>query len=64
MNHGQSASLMATTRTETTTQGLTYSVARMMEVIAWQSVSAVYLCCLTHSACVEVTGLQSLLTTV
>ena len=57
--HGQSTSSMATTRIETT-YGLTYSVARVIEVTAWQSVDAVSLCYLTHSSCVEVTGLQSL----
>jgi len=56
MNHGQSIS-MATTRMETT-NGLTYSVARAMEVAAWQSVNAVCLCCLTHCSRVEVTGLN------
>jgi len=53
---------MVTTGTETT-HGLTYSVATATEVTAWQSIDAVYLCCLTHGACVKVTGLQSLLTT-
>ena len=62
MNHGQSNSSMATARTETT-RGITYSVARAIEVTAWQSVDAICLCCLTHSACVKVTGLQPLLTT-
>jgi len=62
MNHGQSNSSMATTRTETT-RGLTYSVARALDITAWQSVDAFCLCCLTHSACVKVTGLQPLLTT-
>jgi len=54
---------MATTRTDTT-HGLTYSVAREIDVTAWQSVNAVCLSCLTHAACVKVTGLQPLLTTV
>ena len=39
-----------------------YSVARAIEVTTWQTVDAVYLCCLTHGSCVEVTGFQSLLT--
>jgi len=47
MNHKQSTSLMATTRTEIT-HGLTYSVARAIVVTAWQSVDAVRHCCLTH----------------
>jgi len=38
MNHGQSNSLMVTTRTETT-HGLTYSVARAIDITAWQSVA-------------------------
>jgi len=37
-----------------------YSVARVIEVTAWQSVDAVSLCCLTHGFCVEVAGLQFL----
>jgi len=53
---------MAATRMETT-HGLTYSVARVIDVIAWQSVNAVCLCCLTHSARVKVNGIQPLLTT-
>ena len=60
LNHGQSTSLTATTRMETTHR-LTYSVARVIKLTAWQSVNAVCLCCLTHCSCVEVTG-QSLLT--
>jgi len=63
MNHGQSNSAMVTTRTETT-HGHTYSMARAIDVTAWQSVDAICLCYLTHSACVKVTGLQPLLTTV
>ena len=63
MNHGQSNSSMATTRAETI-HGHTYLMARTIHVTTWQSVDAVCLCCLTHSTCVEVTGLQSLLTTV
>jgi len=62
MNHGQSNSAMATTRTETT-HGLTYSVAKAIDITAWHYVDAIYHCCLTHSACVKVTGLQPLLTT-
>ena len=62
MNHGQSNSSMATKRTETT-HGLTYSVARVIDITAWQSVNAVCVCCLTHGAYVKVTGLQPLLTT-
>jgi len=62
MNHGQSNSAMATTRTETT-HGLTYSRARAIDITTWQSVDAICLCCLTHGACVKVTGLQPLLTT-
>jgi len=45
-----------------TTHGLAYLVARVLEETAWQSIDAVYLCCLTHGSCVEITGLQSLLT--
>jgi len=63
MNHGQSNSSMATTRTETTHK-LTYSVARAIDITAWQSVDAICVCCLTHSACVKVSELQPLLTTV
>ena len=54
---GQSNSAMATARTETT-HGLAYSMARAIDITAWQSVDAIYLCCLTHSACVRVTGLM------
>ena len=56
MNHGQSNSTMAT-RMETT-HGLTYSMARAIDITAWQSVDAICLCCLTHGACVKVTGFQ------
>ena len=63
MNRGQSIKLpMATTRIETTL-GLTYSVARAIDVTAWQFVDAVCLCCLTHGAYVKVTGLEPLLKT-
>ena len=62
MNHGQSNSVMATTRTETI-HGLTYSMARVIDITAWQSVDAICLCCLTRNACVKVTGLQPHLTT-
>ena len=62
MNHGQSNSSMVTTRTETT-HGLTYSVARVIDITAWQSVDAVCVCCLTYGACVKATGLQPLPTT-
>ena len=57
VNHGQSNSSMATTRMETT-HGLTNSVARAIDITAWQSIDAVCLCCLTHGACVKVTGLK------
>jgi len=40
INLEQSTSLMVTTRMETT-HGLTYSVARAIEVTAWQSVNAI-----------------------
>ena len=40
---------MVTTRMETT-HGLTFSVARVIEVTAWQSVNAVCHCCLTHGS--------------
>ena len=60
INLGQSTSSKVTTRTET--HEVTYPVARMIEVTKWKSVNAVCLCCLTHGSCVEVTGLQSLLT--
>ena len=40
MNHGQSTSSVVTTRTESI-HGLTYSVARMIEVTTWQSVDAI-----------------------
>ena len=63
MNHGQSNSAMATTRTETT-HGPTCSMARAIDITAWLSVDAICLCCLTHGDCVKVTGLQPLLTTV
>ena len=52
MNHGQSNSSMATTRTENT-HGLTYPVARVIDITAWQSVDTVCLCCLTHGVCVS-----------
>jgi len=45
MNHAQSNSLMATTRMETT-HGLTYSVARVIQVTTWHSGDAICLCCL------------------
>ena len=54
---------MVTTKTETT-HGLTYLMARVIDITAWQSADAICLCCLTHGACVKVTGLQPLLTTV
>jgi len=41
MNHGQSNSLMVTTRTETTHR-LTYSVARAIDITAWQSVAMLF----------------------
>ena len=50
MNHEQSTSSMATKRTEIT-HGLAYSVSRVIEVTAWQSVSAVCLYSLTHGSC-------------
>ena len=50
---------MATTRTETT-YGLTYSVARAIEVTACQSVDAICLCCLIPGSCVEVTTVMGL----
>jgi len=52
MNHGQSNSSMATTRTENT-HGLTYPVARAIDITAWQSVNTGCLCCLTHGVCVS-----------
>ena len=52
MNHGQSNSSMATKRTENT-HGLTYPVARAIDITAWQSVDTVYLCCLTHGVCLS-----------
>ena len=57
LNHGQSNSAMATTRMETI-HGLIYSMARAIDITAWQSVDAICLCCLTHGACVKVTGLH------
>ena len=51
-SHGQSSSLMATTETETT-RWLTYSVARVIDITAWQSVDTICLCCLTHGVCVS-----------
>ena len=50
--HGQSNSSMATTRTENI-HGLTYPVARAIDITAWQSVDTVCLCCLTHGVCVS-----------
>lgn len=61
MNNEQPASSIVTTTMETTHR-LTYSVARVIEVSAWQSVNAICLCCVAHSSCIEVKGLQSLLT--
>ena len=52
MNHGQSNSSMATTRTENT-HGLTYPVARAIDITAWQSVDTICLCCPTHGVCVS-----------
>ena len=52
MNHGQSNSSMAITRTETT-HGLTYSAARVIDITTWQSVGTVCLSCLTHGVCVS-----------
>ena len=40
MNHGQSYSTMVTARKETT-HGLTYSMARVIDIIAWHSVDAI-----------------------
>ena len=62
MNHGQANSSMVTTRMETT-HGLTYSMPGAIDITGWQSVNAICLCCLTHGACVKVTGIQPLLTT-
>ena len=50
MNHEESTSSMVTTRMETT-HGLTCSVARVIEVIALQSVDTICLCCLTQFLC-------------
>jgi len=52
LDHGQSNSSMVTTTTETT-HGLTYPVARAIDITAWQSVDTVCLCCLTHGVCVS-----------
>ena len=60
MNHGQSNSSMAITRTETT-HGLTYSVARVIDITAWQSVNTFCLCCLTHGVCVSMVFCQWLI---
>jgi len=40
MNYGQSNFTMATARMETT-HGLIYSMARVIDIIAWQSVDAI-----------------------
>ena len=58
MNHGQSNSSVATTRMETT-HGLTYSVARAIDITAWQSVDTVCLCCLTRGVCVSIDNIVS-----
>jgi len=52
MNHGQSNSLMATTRT--------YLFSGKSDRHNHMAIcrDAVFLCCLTHGACVKVTGLQ------
>jgi len=50
MNHEPSTSSMVTTTMETT-HGLTYSMARAIEVTIWQSVDAVCRCCLAHGSC-------------
>ena len=50
MNHEQPTSSTSTTSTETTHQ-LTYTVARAIEVTAWQSVDAVCHGRLTHGSC-------------
>jgi len=47
VNREQTTFLMATT----TTHGLTYSVSRVIEVTAWQSVDVICLCCLIHGSC-------------
>ena len=52
LDHGQSNSSMATTRTENT-HGLTYPVPTVIDITAWQSVNTVCLCCLTHGVCVS-----------
>ena len=52
LNHGQSNSSMATTRTENT-HGPTYPVARAIDITEWQSVDTLCLCCLTHGVCVS-----------
>ena len=46
----QSTSSMATTMMEIT-HGLTYSVARAIEVTIWQSDNAICHCCLTQGSC-------------
>ena len=58
-NYEQSTSSIVTVMSENTHE-LTYSVARVIEVTAWQSVDAVYHCCLTHGSC-HWPGLRSLL---
>jgi len=48
VNREQSTSSMAMT----TTRGLAYSVSRVMEVSAWQSVNAIcFVACMTHGSC-------------
>ena len=42
---------IAMVTTMETTHGLTVSVARAIEVAAWQSIDAICHCCLTHGSC-------------
>ena len=50
LNRVQSTFSMVTTRMETT-HGLTYSLAKAIEVIIWQSLDAICLRWLTHGSC-------------
>jgi len=58
-NYEQSTSSMVTAMLENTHE-LTYSVARVIEVTAWQSVYAICHCYQTHGSC-HWPGLRSLL---
>ena len=51
MNREQSSYLLSDNNKDGNYLWTYYSVSRVIEVTAWQSVNAVCHCCLTHSSC-------------